>query len=839
MTLMCAACAAQAGPNVTRGEEIAREFGVHEIALAGNGEDPNPFGTDCNVTFIPPTKAPVTVRAFYDGGGTWRVRLYVFEVGRWRWAARSDDPKLDGQAGAFVAVDSRLRGKMRPHPHNPHQWMTDNGQTFLNLSDTAYILFRGSVPFEDFVRYVEDDAALGATSLRAGGGGGYAGWGRHSPTLGHYERSNWCWERDVHKNDFYKQFDLARFQATDRRLEYLLNHHPDLYVQLILFGKTSDVGRRWFRIPKRWRQRTLDYMIARWAAWPQVFFQIVNDTVFVNLKKWPQADRNVDMVREIGEYLAEHDPFHTLRSAGCKRYEHHALATERDFGAWHTYLHVERYAEVDGKVCDDYYRWPVHLFYGEDWYEQPPRDQERILHPDYYYRRLFWSVLLSGGSPNYGGRYPVLHPYSTTGRRPFQVPGHTYTEPLKGLNSVIHIKRYFETRRIDLAEFEPDDAAARAIPAPKPEPNGPSRAQCARRGHDEYLIYLPCAKDGERSGGDRNSKEQRTRTRATLGPGRTPGVRVDLRQASGTFAVEWYRADTGQARPGEPVPGRGVRTLTSPWKGVDVVVRLVNRDEYRLRRTDIFPHRGGSADAPQNTLYAFRRNLHDGFSLDMDIRKTADGEIVVIHDQTTGRTCDQDWVVAEKTVAELQTLDAAYKFDPKGDHTFPLRGKGVIIPTLEEVFRVVAMKKRPGLRMWIDTKDDESYPFEANQRFYDRVIELIGKYGLWEEALIEVSRVEEAEALRHRDARVRVVWWGKQLPDIHEAIRYAHYARIGVPLRLAAEVADAVRAAGKKLHVTHNRLTADDWAALRALKPGSLGIDHLSELLPVLGDALR
>ena len=77
------------------------------------------------------------------------------------------------------------------------------------------------------------------------------------------------------------------------------------------------------------------------------------------------------------------------------------------------------------------------------------------------------------------------------------------------------------------------------------------------------------------------------------------------------------------------------------------------------------------------------------------------------------------------------------------------------------------------------------------------------------------------------------------MPEIREAIRYTYYARIGVPLRLAAEVADAVRAAGKKLHVMNKRLAAEDWAALRPLKPDSLGIDHLSELLPVLGDDFR
>ena len=80
-------------------------------------------------------------------------------------------------------------------------------------------------------------------------------------------------------------------------------------------------------------------------------------------------------------------------------------------------------------------------------------------------------------------------------------------------------------------------------------------------------------------------------------------------------------------------------------------------------------------------MYAYDRNLRIGVSLDMDIRKAADGDIVVIHDERTGRTCDKDWVVAEKAVAELKTLYAAYHYDPHGDRSLPLRGRGLTIPT--------------------------------------------------------------------------------------------------------------------------------------------------------------
>ena len=98
--------------NFSRGAEVAQKFGVHEIVLTGIGSVANPFDTDATVTFTPPsgTERAVAVQAFYDGGNTWRARLYVSECGTWRWRSRSaDDENLNGQSGSFTVLQSNLR----------------------------------------------------------------------------------------------------------------------------------------------------------------------------------------------------------------------------------------------------------------------------------------------------------------------------------------------------------------------------------------------------------------------------------------------------------------------------------------------------------------------------------------------------------------------------------------------------------------------------------------------------------------------------------------------------------------------------------------------------------
>ena len=97
-------------------------------------------------------------------------------------------------------------------------------------------------------------------------------------------------------------------------------------------------------------------------------------------------------------------------------------------------------------------------------------------------------------------------------------------------------------------------------------------------------------------------------------------------------------------------------------------------------------HRGGSRLAPENTLEAFRDAVERWRAdmLEMDVRLTRDGEVVVIHDETVDRTTDGTGPVRSYTLEELQRLDAAHRFvDPRGEASF--RGKGVRIPRFEDV----------------------------------------------------------------------------------------------------------------------------------------------------------
>ncbi len=101
----------------------------------------------------------------------------------------------------------------------------------------------------------------------------------------------------------------------------------------------------------------------------------------------------------------------------------------------------------------------------------------------------------------------------------------------------------------------------------------------------------------------------------------------------------------------------------------------------------VIAHRGGRSLGPESTLYTLQRALDIGVDvLEVDIRSTNDGELVVLHDSSVDRTTNGTGPVTNFTLAKLKTLDAGYGWSPDHGRTFPMRGKGLTIPTLAEVF---------------------------------------------------------------------------------------------------------------------------------------------------------
>lgn len=95
-----------------------------------------------------------------------------------------------------------------------------------------------------------------------------------------------------------------------------------------------------------------------------------------------------------------------------------------------------------------------------------------------------------------------------------------------------------------------------------------------------------------------------------------------------------------------------------------------------LELPKIIGHRGAAALAPENTLASIRRAHEAGISwVEFDVKLTADGVPILMHDDALGRTTDGRGKVAAKTLAEIRALDAGGWFGAEF--------AGERVPTLE------------------------------------------------------------------------------------------------------------------------------------------------------------
>ena len=114
----------------------------------------------------------------------------------------------------------------------------------------------------------------------------------------------------------------------------------------------------------------------------------------------------------------------------------------------------------------------------------------------------------------------------------------------------------------------------------------------------------------------------------------------------------------------------------------------------------VIAHQGGNGLWPGDTMYAFEKAVALGVDvLEMDAHITRDNHIVLMHDEEVDRTTNGTGLIETMTLDELKQLDAAYRWSNDGGKTFPYRGQGIQVPTLEELF-----VKFPQMRYVIEIK---------------------------------------------------------------------------------------------------------------------------------------
>ncbi|QDU42025.1 Glycerophosphoryl diester phosphodiesterase [Symmachiella dynata] len=178
--------------------------------------------------------------------------------------------------------------------------------------------------------------------------------------------------------------------------------------------------------------------------------------------------------------------------------------------------------------------------------------------------------------------------------------------------------------------------------------------------------------------------------------------------ASKPYAAGWIGFYWGKTPEEYQPPATIPEGLTLDWLRLFQEKResilAVESEAPAFLNNGVTAHRGDSGNFPENTLAAFQGGIAAGADwLELDILRTQDGQLVVIHDKTTARVGDRKLVVAESTYKELATVDVATDFRRRTGKSLadcpPQR-----IPLLEDVLKLV--KKQRRTRVSIQPKMD-------------------------------------------------------------------------------------------------------------------------------------
>ncbi len=232
----------------------------------------------------------------------------------------------------------------------------------------------------------------------------------------------------------------------------------------------------------------------------------------------------------------------------------------------------------------------------------------------------------------------------------------------------------------------------------------------------------------------------------------------------------------------------------------------------------IVAHRGSSIDRPECTLSAIRRAIEAGATaVEVDVRTTRDGHLMILHDATLDRTTNGKGALKASTLAEVQLLDAGSWFDPKF--------AGERVPTLKETLIVC----RDKIDVLLDLK-------EQGADFANAVASEVKQYGRPNRTIVGVRSVEQARLFR------QLLPASRQLglipnPDAIEQFTEAGVETIRLWLRWLAiddSLAKRVLKTGADLHLNGTTGKREEVLPLLQHSPKSLSSDDPSQLMSTL-----
>lgn len=234
-------------------------------------------------------------------------------------------------------------------------------------------------------------------------------------------------------------------------------------------------------------------------------------------------------------------------------------------------------------------------------------------------------------------------------------------------------------------------------------------------------------------------------------------------------------------------------------------------------------HRGLLHHAPENTLANFRACLELRLGFEFDVRRTRDGHLVCLHDNTLERTTDGRGKVSDRTLAEIRSLDAGRWFAPQF-----ARQK---VPTVAEVLRLVGDYRSQDILIAVDLKaenvEEELVRLAEEHKVLHRLL-FIGR---------TISEAAVRSQLKKASPRAQVAVLANNAAEFPKAVADAEADWVYVRFLPSREQIAAARRSKKKVFIagaTVSGREVDNWQHAVAVGIDAILTDYPLELRALL-----
>lgn len=373
LLLLCSLC------GNTMAADRVEQYGMVEVVLRG-ADAGNPFvDLELTATFTRGDEK-YTPEGFYDGKGTYKVRFMPPNAGQWTWITHSNHPDLNGKTGSFLAVEGSNKGPVRVA--NVHHFAHADGTRFFPFGTTIY-----EWAFQPEAKKLQTLATLKKSAFNKAR---MLAVPPYKPNYisGPGKLTEFPFVGQTRADFDFSRFNPAYFQSLERDVQRLSD--LGIQVDLILF-RPYDKGQWGFDTTSdAVNQRFVRYMVARFAAFQNIWWSLANENSYIKHLSDEDFDRYFQTVQK-------YDPYGHLRSI------HNADRIYDYNKPWVTHVSLQYYNAVKvfgvSPMLRDIYRKPI--VHDEINYEGNSTSRWGQLSGEELTRR-FWIALTGGAYATHG-----------------------------------------------------------------------------------------------------------------------------------------------------------------------------------------------------------------------------------------------------------------------------------------------------------------------------------------------------------------------------------------------------------------------------------------------------